>query len=75
VTASVQVPRPNVKTIGGVQATSSFHSVSSIDSSAEMAKYFPDAPTPTLATYRYKRSSFSFDLSFSQSIVEIIKTV
>jgi len=51
VTAPVQVPRPNEQTSGGVQAASSFHSVSSMDSSAEMAKYFPDAQTPSLSPF------------------------
>ncbi len=61
-TAPVQVPKPNVKASGGVQATSSFHSVSSIDSSAEMAKYFPDDETPTVSPYKYKRLQFLFNL-------------
>ncbi len=53
-TAPVPIPRPNEQqTSGGVQATSSFHSVSSIDSSTEMAKYFPDAQTPSLSPFRY----------------------
>ena len=37
---------------GGVQPARSFHSVSSIDSSAEMAKYFPNAQTPDISTFR-----------------------
>lgn len=37
---------------GGIQTTHSFHSVSSIDSSTEMSKYFPDAQTPSLSPYR-----------------------
>jgi hypothetical protein len=37
---------------GGVQPASSFHSVSSIDSSAEMATYFPNAQTPDISTFR-----------------------
>jgi hypothetical protein len=41
------------QTVGGVQTTGSFHSVSSVDSSAEMAKYFPDAQTPILSAYRH----------------------
>ncbi len=40
------------QTFGGIQTTGSFHSVSSADSSAEMAKYFPDAQTPNLSPYR-----------------------
>jgi hypothetical protein len=32
----------------GIQTNESFHSVSSINSSAEMSKYFPDAQTPSL---------------------------
>jgi uncharacterized protein YhbP (UPF0306 family) len=35
------------QSLSGVQATGSFHSVSSGGSSAEMSKYFPDAQTPT----------------------------
>lgn len=38
--------------LGGVQTTNSFHSVSSMDSSAEMSKYFPDAQTPSLSPFR-----------------------
>jgi len=52
--APVLVPRPNQQTSDGVQAASSFHSVSSIGSSAEMAKYFPDAQTPSLSPFRYR---------------------
>ncbi len=52
--APVLVPRPNEQTSDGVQAASSFHSVSSIGSSAEMAKYFPDAQTPSLSPFRYR---------------------
>ena len=49
--APVIVPQPPAS--GGVQATSSFHSVSSVDSSAEMARYFPDAHTPEFPPHRY----------------------
>ena len=48
-TLSVPVRAPNTQTnltVGGIQTAGSFHSVSSLDSSAEMAKYFPDAHTP-----------------------------
>ncbi len=38
--------------LNGVQATRSFHSISSGDSSAEMSKYFPDAQTPTSTPFR-----------------------
>jgi len=38
--------------LSGVQATTSLHSVSSGDSSAEMSKYFPDAQTPTQIPFR-----------------------
>jgi hypothetical protein len=55
-TAPILVPRPNEQTSGGVQATSSFHSVSSMDSSAEMAKYFPEAETSTLSSFPYVKS-------------------
>ncbi len=40
------------QTFGGVQTTTSFHSVSSADSTAEMSKYFPDAQTPELSPFR-----------------------
>jgi hypothetical protein len=60
----IGVPQPNISVpigalnlstnqpLGGVQPTNSFHSVSSIDSSAEMSKYFPDAQTPGLSPFR-----------------------
>lgn len=35
--------------VSGIQTAGSSHSVSSLDSSAEMAKYFPDAQTPGLS--------------------------
>jgi len=41
--------------LGGIQATSSFHSVSSMDSSAEMAKYFPGAQTPSSSPFRHSQ--------------------
>ena len=69
VSAPISVPRPTgearLTAPGGVQPTSSFHSVSSIDSSAEMAKYFPDAQTPSLSPFRYdacRTSSFSLSI-------------
>ncbi|CAF3677041.1 unnamed protein product [Rotaria sordida] len=37
---------PTTQRLGGIQTTNSFHSISSMDSSAEMAKYFPEASTP-----------------------------
>jgi hypothetical protein len=40
------------QTSGGIQATGSFHSVSSVGSAAEMSKYFPDAQTPSSSPYR-----------------------
>ncbi|CAF2330346.1 unnamed protein product [Rotaria sp. Silwood2] len=43
---------PITQSLGGVQATSSFHSISSLDSSAEMSKYFPEATTPNLVPLR-----------------------
>ncbi len=63
-TAPVLVPRPNEQTTNGVQATSSFHSVSSIDSSAEMSKYFPDAQTPSLSPFRYFSFLYNFEFSY-----------
>ncbi|CAF1681704.1 unnamed protein product, partial [Adineta ricciae] len=42
------------KTYDGVQSTGSFHSISSLDSAAEMSKYFPDAQTPTLSPFRHQ---------------------
>ncbi|CAF0803437.1 unnamed protein product [Adineta steineri] len=39
---------------GGVQSTGSFHSVASLDAAAEMAKYFPDARTPSLSPSRHQ---------------------
>jgi len=65
----VLVPRPNEQASsggGGVQATSSFHSVSSLDSSAEMAKYFPDAQTPNLSPFRHNQEAESQAASTSQ---------
>ncbi|CAF4635254.1 unnamed protein product [Rotaria sp. Silwood2] len=49
----VLVPKSNSKISGGVQTTMSLHSFSSIDSSAEMARYFPDAQTPRLSPFRH----------------------
>ena len=53
---SVVVEQQNQQTlsvpVGGIQTAGSFHSVSSLDSSAEMAKYFPDAQTPGLSSMR-----------------------
>ncbi|CAF2267081.1 unnamed protein product [Rotaria magnacalcarata] len=46
---------PKNQALGGVQTTDSFHSVSSIDSSAEMSKYFPDARTPSLSPFRHQQ--------------------
>ncbi|CAF4772961.1 unnamed protein product, partial [Rotaria socialis] len=46
---------PKNRALGGVQTTDSFHSVSSIDSSAEMSKYFPDAQTPSLSPFRHQQ--------------------
>ncbi|CAF1187233.1 unnamed protein product [Adineta steineri] len=61
--APIIVPRLNEQpNSSGVQATGSFHSVSSIDSSAEMARYFPDPQTPTLAPLRYNPLSGSQQL-------------
>ncbi|CAF1676453.1 unnamed protein product, partial [Adineta ricciae] len=48
----VNVHRASEQAVSGIQATGSFHSVSSIDSSAEMARYFPDPQTPTLSPFR-----------------------
>jgi hypothetical protein len=50
---------------GGVQAARSFHSVSSLDSSAEMAKYFPNAQTPSLSPFRYRTLLIEEDVLFS----------
>ncbi len=47
---------PTHQTLGGIQTTGSSHSVSSADSSAEMAKYFPNAQTPNLPPSRYSLS-------------------
>lgn len=59
----------NRSTEGGVQATSSFHSVSSIDSSAEMAKYFPDARTPDFQQFHQQESDDQRTQSTNQSYV------
>lgn len=51
-TLSVPGSIPNTQrnlTTGGIQTAGSFHSISSLDASAEMAKYFPDAQTPAIS--------------------------
>ncbi|CAF1132685.1 unnamed protein product [Rotaria sp. Silwood1] len=55
----ILVPKQNSNTFGGVQTTASLHSFSSIDSSAEMAKYFPDAQTPSLSPFRHHQEDFN----------------
>ncbi|CAF0857916.1 unnamed protein product [Rotaria sordida] len=47
------IPKPNLNKSAPIQTTVSLHSFSSIDSSAEMAKYFPDAQTPSLSPFRH----------------------
>lgn len=66
--APVMVPRPPNTGASGVQATSSFHSVSSIDSSAEMARYFPEAQTPNSSSQRYEISISIFSCTSSDRI-------
>ncbi|CAF0804181.1 unnamed protein product [Didymodactylos carnosus] len=53
---TVQIAPQQQHLYQGVQPTSSFHSVSSIDSSAEMSKYFPDAQTPSLSPFRHHQA-------------------
>ncbi|CAF3348361.1 unnamed protein product [Rotaria sp. Silwood1] len=48
---------PATETLGGVQTTNSFHSISSMDSAVEMSKYFPEPPTPSLLPIRHQQQA------------------
>ena len=51
----VEYDSPRIQNLGGIQTTSSFHSISSMDSSTEMAKYFPEASTPSSLPIRHQQ--------------------